>query len=65
MSLYNQHQTNSKTLLCSSWTTIVVNSRDDQELGMAQEVKSPENQPQFSQTLMGQYWLGKTKPKPT
>jgi len=36
------------------------NSRDDQEVGVAHEVKSPENQPQFS---MGQYWLGKTKPK--
>jgi len=27
------------------------------------EVKSPENQPQFSQMTMGQYQLGKTKPK--
>ena len=33
-------------------------SRDDQEVGMAREVKSP----QFSQT-MGQYWIGETKPK--
>ena len=38
-------------------------SRDDQEVDMANEVKSPENQPQFSQTTMGQYWLSKTKPK--
>jgi len=46
-----------------SWTTIVVHNRDDQEVGMAHKVKSPENQPQFSQMTMGQYWLGKTKPK--
>jgi len=39
------------------------NSRDDQEVGVAHEVKSPENQPQFSQMRMGQYWLSKTKPK--
>ena len=38
-------------------------SKDDQEVGAAHEVKSPKNQPQFSQTMMGQYWLGKTKPK--
>jgi len=38
-------------------------SRDNQEVGMAHKVKSPENQPQFSQMMMGQYWLGKTKPK--
>ena len=41
----------------------MVHSRDDEEVGMAHEVKSPENQPQFSQTTMGHYWLGKTKPK--
>jgi len=41
----------------------VVHSRNDEEVGMAHEVKSPENQPKFSQTMMGQYWLGKTKPK--
>jgi len=41
----------------------VVHSRDDQEVGVAHEVKSPENQPQFSQKTMGQYWLGRTKPK--
>ena len=39
-------------------TTIVVHSRDDKEVGMAHKVKSPENQPQFSQTTMGQYWSG-------
>jgi len=38
-------------------------SRDDEEVGVAHKAKSPKNQPQFSQTTMGQYWLGKTKPK--
>jgi len=38
----------------------VVHSRDEQEVGMVHEVQSPENQPQFPQTMMGQYWLGKT-----
>jgi len=41
----------------------VVHSRDYQEVGVTHEVRSPENQPQFSQIAMGQYWLGKTKPK--
>jgi len=41
----------------------VVYSTDDQEVGVAHKVKSPENQPQFFQTMMGQYWLDKTKPK--
>jgi len=36
----------------------VVHSRDDSEVGLTHEVKSPENQPQFS---LGQYWLGITK----
>jgi len=36
----------------------VVHSRDDEEVGVAHEVKSPENQPQISQMAMGQYWLG-------
>jgi len=40
---------------------LVLNLWDDQEVGMAHEVKSPENQPQFSQTRMGQYWLGPNK----
>ena len=39
------------------------NSRDDEEIGVAHKVKSPVNQPQISQVTMGQYWLGKTKPK--
>ena len=30
-----------------------VHSWDNKEVGMAHEVKSPENQPQFSQTTMG------------
>ena len=47
----------------ASWTTIVVHSRDNQEVGVAHEVKSPKNKPQFFQMTMGQYWLGKTKPK--
>jgi len=42
---------------------ISVHSRDNQEVGVAHKVKSPENQPQFSQMMMGQYWLGKTKLK--
>jgi len=41
----------------------VAHSRDKQEVGVAHEVKSSENQPQYSQTTMGQYWLGRTKPK--
>ena len=32
--------------------------RDDEEVGVAHEVKSPENQPQFSQMMMGQYSIG-------
>jgi len=46
-----------------SWTAIVVHSTDDKEVGMAHKVKSSENRSQFSHTTMGQYWLGKTKPK--
>jgi len=30
---------------------------------VAYKIKPPKNQPQFSQTTMGQYWLDKTKPK--
>ena len=30
---------------------------------MAHEIISPKNQPQFSLTMMRQYWFGKTKPK--
>jgi len=39
----------------------VVHSRDGEEVSVAHEVKLPKNQPQFSQMMMGQYWLGKTK----
>ena len=38
-------------------------NRDDKEVSMAHEVKLPKNQPQFSRTTMGQYWLGKINPK--
>ena len=41
----------------------MVHNRDDEEVGVAHEIKSHENQPQFSQTTMGQYWLGKPNPK--
>jgi len=33
--------------LAISWTTMVVHSRDDQGVGVAHEIKSPKNQPQF------------------
>ena len=39
----------------------MVHSRDDEEVGVAHEVKSPENQPQFSQTMIGQVKLSPTK----
>ena len=42
-------------------TTIVVHSRDNEEVGVAHEVKLPKIQPQFSQMIMGQYWLGQNK----
>jgi len=41
----------------------VVHSRGDEEVGVAHKVKLPENQPHIFQMAMGQYWLGKTKPK--
>ena len=41
----------------SIYSMIVVYSRDHKGVGMAHEIISPKNQPQF------QYWLGKTKPK--
>ena len=31
--------------------------RDNQDIRVAREVASPKNQPQLSQTMMGQYWL--------
>jgi len=30
---------------------------------MGHEITSPKVQPEFSQTITGQYWIGKTKPK--
>ena len=48
-----------------SYSTIVLYSRDHKGVDIAHEIISPENQPQFSQTMMKQYWLGKTKPKKT
>ena len=38
-------------------------SRDDEEVGVTHKVKSPKNQPRFSQKMMRQDWLGKIKPK--
>ena len=48
---------------CISWTTVVVHTKGDQKVGVAHKVELSENQPQFSQTTMGQNWLGKTNPK--
>ena len=45
------------------WRSEEYHERMTQELGMVDKVKSPENQPQFSQLMMDQYWLGITKPK--
>jgi len=39
----------------------VVHGRDKQEVGASHKVKSPKNQPQFSQMMMGQYWLSPNK----
>ena len=46
-----------------SFSTIVLYSRNHKRVGVAHEIISPKNQPQFSQMTMRQYWLGKTKPK--
>ena len=43
----------------------MVHSWDDEGVGETHKIISPKNQPQFSQTTMGQYWLDKTKPKQT
>ena len=40
----------------------MVHSREDEEVGMVHEVKSPENKTQFSQMTMGQHWLGELIP---
>ena len=42
---------------------IVLYSRDQEGVGVAQEKTSLDNQPHFPQMTMTQYWLGKTKPK--
>ena len=39
----------------------MVYSREEQEVDVAYKVELPENQPQFSQTTMGEYWLDKMK----
>jgi len=49
------------TCAARSWTTIVVHSRDDQEVHGIHKVKSPEYQLQLSQLTVGQYWLGPNK----
>ena len=36
---------------------VSVKPRDNQEIGVAHKPISPKNQPQFSQTTMGQYWV--------
>jgi len=40
----------------------VVHIWDDQEVGVVHAIISPKNQPQFSQTIIRQYWLGKQSP---
>ena len=42
---------------------IVVYIRGHKAVGMAHEVTSPKDQPQFSQTMIRHYWLHKSKPK--
>ena len=39
---------------------MVLYSGDHKGVGVAHEITSPKNQPQFSLTMMRQYWLGKT-----
>jgi len=43
-----------KMMKLISRNTLVVHSRDN-EVGMVPKIKSPENQPQFSQTTIRQY----------
>ena len=47
----------------SSYSMIVLYSRDHKGVGVVHEITSPKNQPQFSLIPIRQYWLGKTKPK--
>jgi len=37
--------------------TIVLHSGNDEGVGVVHEIVLPKNQPQFAQTMMGQYWL--------
>jgi len=37
---------------------------DDKGVRMAHKIKTPKNQPQISQTTMGQHWLGIVKLSP-
>ena len=46
-----------------SYSTIVLYSRDHKGVGVAHRITSLKHQPQFSLTMMRQYWLGKTNPK--
>ena len=41
----------------------VLYSRDHKGVGVAHEITSPKNQPQFTLTMMKQYCLGKTNSK--
>jgi len=41
----------------------VVYSREIAGVGVAHDIKSPENQPKFFQMTIRQYWLVKTKPE--
>jgi len=44
-------------LAIMSRTTIAVHSRDEEDVEAAHKVNSPKKQSQFSQVMMGQYWL--------
>ena len=46
-----------------SYTMMVVYSRDHKGVGVAHEIISPKNQPQFPLMTTRQYWLGEAKPK--
>ena len=49
----------------ANYTGIIIqyDSNYHKAVGVAHEIKSPKNQPQFSLTTTRQYWLGETKPK--
>ena len=44
-----------------SYSMIVLYSRDQKGVGVTHKITSPKNQPQFSQTMMRQYWFGPNK----